>query len=137
MKIIEILKTQLDKEIKNAEQGLNGNNLDAIFKLTSAIHRLEKEHEAVGARETRESGIIKRYSNGRYDHNIDALHDAYVESKRKYREVGDQGHRDKVMDCLCRLTTEVYDMFSCVLAETDFREEKEEAMRCIRRLAEV
>lgn len=136
MKIIEILKTQLDKEIKNAEQGLNGNNLDAIFKLTTSIHHLEKEHEKA-ARETRESGIIKRYSNGRYDHNIDALHDAYVESKRKYREVGDKGHRDKVMDCLCRLTTEVYDMFSCVLAETDFREEKEEAMRCIRRLAEV
>lgn len=133
MKIIEILKSQLDKEIKLAEQNLTASNLDAIFKLTASIHRLEKEHEA----ETRESEIISRYSNGKYDHNIDALHDAYMEAKKKYREMSDQGHKDKVMDCLCRLMTEVYDLISCTLSECDFMEEKKVIERNIKMLADA
>lgn len=133
MKIIEILETQLDKEIKSAEQNLNTGNLDAIYKLTAAIHCLKKRER----HEREDVAIIEKYSNGKYDHNIDALHDAYMEAKKKYREMSDQGHKDKVMDCLCRLMTEVYDLVSCSLAECDFMEEKKVIERNIKMLADA
>lgn len=135
MKIIEVLKEQLDKEIKSAEQNLTASNLDAIYKLTAAVHCLEKAEKHHAEKEGR--GLVEKYSNGKYDHNIDALYDCYVEAKRKYREVGDQGHRDKLMECLCRLMTEVYDMLSCVCEDADFRAERDELMKHIRRLADA
>ena len=81
--------------------------------------------------------VIKKYSNGRYDHNIDALYDAYIEVKKKYKEVGDQGHRDKLMECVGRLMTEVYDMLSAIVLDSDFKDERDEVMRHIRRLADA
>lgn len=142
-KVIEALKVQLNKTGRNIEEkGLSTGNLDEIFKLTSAIKNLECmekgewEPAAQMAVEAADS-VIKKYSNGRYDHNIDALYDAYIEAKKKYKEVGDQGHRDKLMECVGRLMTEVYDMISSVMLDADFRDEKEEVVKRIRMLADM
>ena len=79
--IIEKLENQLEIEKKSAMERLTGANLDSIYKLTGAICNLKKmdcdwKDEPVA--EVAES-IIQRYSNGRYDHNIDALYDAYMQ----------------------------------------------------------
>jgi hypothetical protein len=136
-KIIEVLKNQLDIEIKNAEEKLTSGNLDTIYKLSSAITYLcDMEHDGYKAEETAES-TIKKYSNGRYDHNIDALYDAYIAAKKQYKEVGDTGHREKLMECVGRLMTEVYDMISCMIVDSDFREEREEVKKQVRMLSEL
>lgn len=140
-KIIQKMKDQLVIEIKQAEDRLTSSNLDTIYKLTCTIKNLECMEkgewepvaEAVEAAET----VINKYSNGRYDHNIDALYDAYIEAKKKYKEVGDQGHKDKLMECVGRLMTEVYDMISSIAMDADFKDEKDEVMRHIRRLADM
>ena len=116
-------------------------NLDEAFKLSTAIKNLECMEKgswepAAEMAEAAES-VIKKYSNGRYDHNIDALYDAYIEAKKKYKEVGDQGHRDKLMECVGRLMTEVYDMLSSMFLDSDFREEREELQKRIRMLADM
>lgn len=140
-KLIQKMKDQLSIESKQAEEKLTSGNLDTIFKLTVAIKNLECMEKgswepAAEMAEVAES-VIKKYSNGRYDHNIDALYDAYIEAKKKYKEVGDQGHRDKLMECVGRLMTEIYDMLSGMFLDSDFREEREELQKRIRMLADM
>lgn len=140
-KLIQKMKDQLSIEAKQAEEKLTSGNLDSIFKLTESIKNLECMEKgswepAAEMAEAAES-VIKKYSNGRYDHNIDALYDAYIEAKKKYKEVGDQGHRDKLMECVGRLMVEVYDMLSSMAMDSDFKEEKDEIMKHIRRLADA
>ena len=140
-KLIQKMKDELSLQIKNAEKELTNGNLDNIFKLTTTIKNLEcMEKGEWGPSEKMEEAavsVIKKYSNGRYDHNIDALYDAYIEAKKKYKEVGDQGHRDKLMECEGRLMTEVYDMLSSIAIDADFKDEKDEVMRHIRKLADM
>lgn len=141
-KVIAALKDQLAKTGKNiTEKGLSTGNLDEVFKLSTAIKNLEctEKGEWEPAAEMAEAAesVIKKYSNGRYDHNIDALYDAYIEAKKKYKEVGDRAHRDKLMECVGRLMTEVYDMLSSMFLDSDFREEREELQKRIRMLADM
>lgn len=141
-KVIAALKDQLAKTGKNiTEKGLSTGNLDEVFKLSTAIKNLECMEKgswepAAEITEAAES-VIKKYSNGRYDHNIDALYDAYIEAKKKYKEVGDQGHRDKLMECVGRLMTEVYDMLSSMVLDSDFTDERKEVLNRIRMLADM
>lgn len=140
-KLIQKMKDELAIQAKNAEEKITNGNLDNIFKLTVAIKNLEcmEKGEWEPAAEMAEAAesVIKKYSNGRYDHNIDALYDAYIEAKKKYKEVGDHGHRDKLMECVGRLMTEVYDMLSSMFLDSDFREEREELQKRIRMLADM
>lgn len=138
MGIIEKLKSQLDVEIKSAEEKLTSNNLDTIFKLACAIHYLcEMDGSYEKHEEKAEENTMQKYSNGRYDHNIDALYDSYIAAKKAYKEVGDQGHRDKLMECVSRLMTEVYDMLSCMIMDSDFTDERKSIERQIQMLANM
>jgi hypothetical protein len=136
-KIMEVLKNQLDVEIKSAEEKLTSGNLDAIYKLTCAISNLcDMEHGETKETETAES-TVKKYSNGRYDHNIDSLYDAYIAAKKQYKEVGDSGHRDKLMECIGRLMTEVYDMVSQAYLDCDTMDERKLIQRQIQMMANM
>lgn len=140
--MIKIMRKQLDIEMKNAKEKLTASNLDAIFKLTTTIHNLECmqsgtwETAAPVMAEAAE-GIIKKYSNGRYDHNIDRLYDAYLAAKQAYQTNGDQGHKDKLMESVGRLMVEVYDMLSSMVLDADFMDERHEIQRQIKKLAEM
>ena len=137
--MIKILENQLKIEEENVKKQLTSNNLDVTFKLTTTICNLKK---MCGEWETSETvaevaeDIVKKYSNGRYDHNIDALYDAYIAAKQAYQTKGDQQHRDKLMETLGRLMVEIYDMLSSMMVDSDFRDEKEEIMRRIKMLSE-
>ncbi len=140
-KLIQKMEDQLTIEMKNAMEKLTPGNLDTIFKLTVAIKNLKymekDEHKPAAKIAEAAESVIKKYSNGRYDHNIDALYNSYIEAKRKYKEIGDQGHRDKLMESVCRLMVEVYDMLSAMALDSDFKEERDEIMKHIRRLADA
>lgn len=137
--MIKILENQLKIEEDNVKKQLTNNNLDVVFKLTTTICNLKKmcgewkvsETVAEVAEDT-----IKKYSNGRYDHNIDSLYDAYIAAKQAYQTNGDQQHKDKLMESLCRLMVEIYDMLSSMMVDSDFRDEKEEIMRRIKMLSD-
>lgn len=139
--MINIMQKQLGIEMKNAKEKLTASNLDAIFKLTTTIHNLECMRDGTWSAapvmaETAES-VIKKYSNGRYDHNIDRLYDAYLSAKQAYQINGDQGHKDKLMEAVGRLMVEVYDMLSSMVMDSDFSEERREIQRQIKKLAEM
>lgn len=138
--IIAILKEQLEREKASAEKQLTTGNLDNIFKLSGAIYNLKniscQSREVKETAEITES-IVSKYSNGRYDHNVDDLYDAYIAAKKAYQQVGDQGHKDKLMESVARLMVEVYDMISAMLLDSDFADEKKEIMRRIKMLVEV
>lgn len=140
-KLIEIMEKQLEIEKKSAEEKLTANNLDTIFKLASTINNLKcMESGSYVSRETVSEvaeGLIKKYSNGRYDHNIDALYDVYLTSKQAYKQTGDQGHKDKLMEAVGRLMVEIYDLLSAMIMDSDFQEEKREIMNRIRMLADA
>ena len=137
--MIKILENQLKIEEENVKKQLTNSNLDVVFKLTPTICNLKKmcgewkvsETVAEVAEDT-----IKKYSNGRYDHNIDSLYDAYIAAKQAYQTNGDQQHKDKLMESLCRLMVEIYDMLSSMMVDSDFRDEKEEIMRRIKMLSD-
>nr|DAL61379.1 MAG TPA_asm: hypothetical protein [Caudoviricetes sp.] len=137
----KVLEKQLETERKEAINKLTSNNLDTIFKLTTAICNIkklegtEREHSAAPTAEIAEE-IIRKYSNGRYDHNVDALYDAYIAAKQAYKQTGDQGHRDKLMESVGRLMVEIYDLLSSMIVDSDFQEEKKEIMHRIRMLSE-
>ena len=139
--MIKIMQNQLDIEMKNAKSKLTANNLDAIFKLTTTIHNLECMRDGTWTAapvmaEAAES-VIKKYSNGRYDHNVDKLYDAYLAAKQAYQTNGDQGHKDKLMEAVGRLMVEVYDMLSSMMMDSDFMDERKEIQRQIKKLAEM
>ncbi len=140
-KLIEVMEKQLEIEKKSAEEKLTANNLDTIFKLASTINNLKcMESGSYVSRETVSEvaeGLIKKYSNGRYDHNIDALYDVYLTSKQAYKQTGDQGHKDKLMEAVGRLMVEIYDLLSAMIMDSDFQEEKREIMNRIRMLADA
>lgn len=137
----KVLEKQLDVERKEAINKLTSNNLDTIFKLTTAICNIKKlegaeyEHPVAPTAKIAEE-IISKYSNGRYDHNVDALYDAYIAAKQAYKQIGDQGHRDKLMESVGRLMVEIYDLLSSMIVDSDFQEEKKEIMHRIRMLSE-
>lgn len=139
--MIKVMQKQLDIEMKNAKEKLTASNLDAIFKLTTTIHNLECMRDGAWAAapimaEAAES-VIKKYSNGRYDHNVDKLYDAYLAAKQAYQTNGDQGHKDKLMESVGRLMVEVYDMLSSMMMDSDFMDERKEIQRQIKKLAEM
>lgn len=136
--IIEILEKQLEVEKQNVKKQLTNNNLDVVFKLTTTICNLKKMCGEWGTSETVTEvaeDIVKKYSNGRYDHNIDALYDSYIAAKQAYQTSGDQQHKDKLMESLGRLMVEIYDMLSAMMVDSDFRDEKEEIMKRIKMLS--
>ena len=136
--LIKILENQLKIEEENVKKQLTNSNLDVVYKLTTTICNLKKmcgewkESETVA--EVAED-VIKKYSNGRYDHNIDSLYDAYIAAKQAYQTNGDQQHKDKLMESLGRLMVEIYDMLSSMMTDSDFKDEKEEIMRRIKMLS--
>lgn len=137
--IINILEKQLKIEESNMKEKLTTSNLDVVFKLTSTICNMKKMCSESGTSETVAEvaeDVIKKYSNGRYDHNIDALYDAYISTKQAYQVNGDQQHKDKLMEALGRLMVEIYDMLSAMMVDSDFRDEKEEIMRRIKMLSD-
>ena len=140
-KLIEVMEKQLEIEKKSAEEKLTANNLDTIFKLTSVINNLKcMESGSYVSKETVSEvaeGLIKKYSNGRYDHNIDALYDVYLAAKQDYKKTGDQGHKDKLMEAVGRLMVEMYDLLSAMIMDSDFQEEKREIMNRIRMLTDA
>lgn len=136
--LIEIFEKQLKIEEENVKKQLTSSNLDVMFKVTTTICNLKRlcgEWEPESVSEVAED-VIKKYSNGRYDHNIDSLYDTYIAAKQAYQTNGDQQHRDKLMECLGRLMVEIYDMLSAMMVDSDFRDEKEEIMRRIKMLSE-
>lgn len=135
----KILKNQLDREKESIKRELTLSNLDAIYKITGTlcnIHELECEEMPTVLAEASEN-LIKKYSNGKYDKNIDELYDRYILAKEAYKENGDQTHRDKVMECVGRLMVEVYDMLSSMVMDSDFADERKEIQKQIRKLADM
>lgn len=136
--LIKTLEKQLEYEKENARKQLTNSNLDVMFKLTTTICNLKRmcgtREETSTVSEIAED-LVKKYSNGRYDHNIDSLYDSYLAAKQAYQANGDQQHRDKLMESLGRLMVEVYDMLSAMMVDSDFKDEKEEIMRRIKMLS--
>lgn len=132
MTLLETLQKQLDTESKSACERLTAANLDTIYKLTSSIYSLKN----MEAGEVQESTVSK-YSNGKYDHNIDELYDAYLAAKQAFQASGDHGHRNKLMEAVGRLMAEIYDLLSAMIIDSDFKLEKDEIKRSIRMLADM
>ena len=135
----KILEEQLEREKNSAMKQLTTSNLDAMYKLTTTLCNLEKMERGEVAETVMDAGenLIKKYSNGKYDKNIDALYDNYLSAKMAYKENGDQGHRDKLMESVGRLMVEVYDMLSSMVIDSDFMDERKEIQRQIKKLAEM
>lgn len=135
--MIKVFEDQLEKELEIAQEKLTASNVDIIYKLSGIICNMRcMEHESVHEMKEIADDAIQKYSNGRYDHNIDALYEVYIKAKRAYQSNGDQAHKDKLLEAVSRLMVEVYDMLSAMLNDSDFQEEKKEIMRRIRMIAE-
>lgn len=137
--IKHVLEEQLEREKNSALKQLTTSNLDAMYKITTTLCNLEKMEHGDIAETVMDAGenLIKKYSNGKYDKNIDALYDNYLSSKMAYKENGDQGHRDKLMESVGRLMVELYDMLSSMVIDSDFMDERKEIQRQIKKLAEM
>lgn len=137
--IKHVLKEQLEREKNSALKQLTTSNLDAMYKITTTLCNLEKMEHGDIAETVMDAGenLIKKYSNGKYDKNIDALYNNYLNAKMAYKENGDQGHRDKLMESVGRLMVEVYDMLSSMVIDSDFMDERKEIQRQIKKLAEM
>ena len=127
--IKHVLEEQLEREKNSALKQLTTSNLDAMYKITTTLCNLEKMEHGDIAETVMDAGenLIKKYSNGKYDKNIDALYDNYLSAKMAYKENGDQGHRDKLMESVGRLMVEVYDMLSSMVIDSDFMDERNTA----------
>lgn len=95
----KILKNQLDREKESIKRELTLSNLDAIYKITGTlcnIHELECAEMPTVISEASEN-LIKKYSNGKYDKNVDELYNRYILAKRSIqgeRRSGTPGQTD-------------------------------------------
>lgn len=137
--IKKILEEQLEREKASAKKDLNMSNLQAMYMITSTLCNMKSlECESVpGMIADASENLIKKYSNGKYDKNIDTLYDQYIMAKEMYQKNGDQAHRDKLMESVGKLMVEVYDMLSSMVMDSDFAEERKEIQRQIKKLAEM
>ena len=73
--IKHVLEEQLEREKNSALKQLTTSNLDAMYKITTTLCNLEKMEHGDIAETVMDAGenLIKKYSNGKYDKNIDAL----------------------------------------------------------------
>lgn len=135
----QCLEEQLEREKASAKKDLNMSNLQAMYMITSTLCNMKSlECESVpGMIADASENLIKKYSNGKYDKNIDALYDQYIMAKEMYQQNGDQAHRDKLMESVGKLMVEVYDMLSSMVMDSDFAEERKEIQRQIKKLAEM
>ena len=78
--IKNILEEQLEREKASAKKDLNMSNLQAMYMITSTLCNMKSlECESVqGMIADASENLIKKYSNGKYDKNIDALYDQYL-----------------------------------------------------------
>jgi hypothetical protein len=130
MEIINVLQEQLDRECELAKEKLTSANLDLLYKLSATVYFMHGHTELLNRFDE-----LRVWSNGKYDGNIDRLHDEYVSAKAAYRAIGDEAHRTKVVECLQKLLTEVHDMLVEMLIDSDFKSEREEIEKMIRMLS--
>lgn len=133
--ILSIMQKQLDIEVKSAQQKLNTNNLDAIYKLTSCIINMQRIN--VGMSETKSKETAPEYSNGTFEKNIDLLYERYMNAKKMYRENGGQVYKESLLESVRRLMAELYDMISSMLKDCECAEEKKEIQLNIKKLSDI
>lgn len=139
--IIDVMKKQLELEIRSAKEKLNTGNLDAIFKLTTSIHNLEYMKNGKWESIPIEAESLKldtaKITNKKYDQSIDSLYDKYIKAKGMYKTNPDQAHRDKVLNSVSVLMAEVYDVVYSVITDSDFSEERKTAQKYVNMLSEI
>lgn len=139
--IIDVMKKQLELEIRSAKEKLNTGNLDAIFKLTTSIHNLEYMKNGKWESIPIEAESLKldtaKIPNKKYDQSIDSLYDKYIKAKGMYKTNPDQAHRDKVLNSVSVLMAEVYDVVYSVITDSDFSEERKTAQKYVNMLSEI
>lgn len=140
-KVIDVMEKQLGVELKSASEKLTSNNLDTIFKLTTSIHNLECMRDGTWNNspvlpEAQESPVQK-YSNGKYDHNIDSLYEAYIASKKAYQSNTTEPNKARLIESVSRLMVEVYDMLHSMITDSDTAQERQEIQKQIKKLSGI
>lgn len=140
-KVIDVMEKELGNELKSAGEKLTLNNLDTIFKLTTSIHNLQCMRDGTWNNspvlpDTQESPI-KKYSNGKYDHNIDALYESYIESKKAYHTNATEPNKSRLIESVSRLMVEVYDMLHSMITDSDTVQERQEIQKQIKKLTGI
>lgn len=140
-KVIEVMEKQLGIELKSASEKLTSNNLDTIFKLTTSIHNLECMRDGTwnnspDFQDAKESAV-KKYSNGKYDRNIDSLYESYIATKKAYHVNGSEGNKARLSESVGKIMAEVYDMLYEMITDSDTEEERQEIKKQVRKLSEI
>ena len=138
-KVIEVMEKQLGIELKSASEKLTSNNLDTIFKLTTSIHNLECMRDGTwnNSPDLQDAKESSRYSNGKYDRNIDSLYESYIAAKKAYHTNGSDGNKDRLSESVGRLMAEVYDMLYEMITDSDTEEESQEIKKQVRKISEI
>jgi hypothetical protein len=85
----------------------------------------EKEKKSAWDASEQAEEAIEHISNKTFDRNINALYDAYIESRRLYEKEMDHPHREKLMDALNKLMVEIYDLMCTIHSSAMFAEERD------------
>lgn len=133
--VIAILQKQLDIELEGAKTRLTSNNLDTIYKLTVSINNLKGMMRPERVEKPDQEPVM--YTDGKYDRNVDALYEKYMTAKKAYQINANQQNKDKMMESLSRLMSEINDLLSGMYQDCDIIDERKEIQRHIKRLGDL
>lgn len=136
MSLKQILEEEFGIEKEKAERNLTSTNLENLWKISSVLCNLEKlEREARrNGLSTVAEAVIRKYSNGHYDHNVDDLYNAYLEEKKNYQANKDVSDGESLMDAVGRLMAEIYDLVASMMVDSNSDDEKEIILNYIKKM---
>lgn len=118
------------------EKGLNTGNVDMAYKLIDMYKDLKMVSNAEHEPEETEMYAVHRRSDAKYDRNINELYDKYVWCKKEYSEKG-ASYKEKVMESLECLMSEIGDLIFDINRDCDFKEERDIVSRHAKALSET
>lgn len=128
-KLMENIKTELHSI---GEKGFTASNLDTAGKLVDMYKDL-KYVEYMGDKEglygmeesEMRSAKVERKADARFDRNINELYDRYLWCKKEYARDGSAVHKDKVVESLEKLMSEICDLMFDISKDADFKAERD------------
>ena len=116
------LLSAVKQELKEIEDtGIHTSNLFTLEKL-SVIY---KNLSTVPIDDEDAEEVVEKYSNNMYDRNLNELYDSYIASKKVYQASQSLENKDKMIDSLSRLLTEISDLTTLIWNDSSLMEEKD------------
>lgn len=130
------LMERIEKELHEiSEKGFTPTNIDNAMKFVDMYKDLKyveymgftegAYHEVKEEMMPGKTRTMERRADARFDRNINELYDKYLWCKKEYARDHSEVHKEKVVDALEKLMSEICDLLFDIDRDADFKAERD------------